>query len=273
MAKGKRSVALFEVIQAGKKTRPSLSLRTPKWWFKRKPAIQQPSAAVEQPVAEINLAEASAPQTLSPPPGIDMKFDPDRHRITFQISYTSAIITAFAAIVIIALAYIVGSHMRSGPTRSLAGPSTEQIRKGPAHPNVLDVKPIAIKTTAPLLEADDATVAAPIAKDTVIAPTTGPAAKRMINRNYIVVQSYPDEKNANDACDLLTKNGIPCTVEDGLSNYAPGWYSVVTQQGFDHIRNNPDLDQYVQSIHELSAKFAGTVKFKKFEPQPYKWRG
>jgi hypothetical protein len=259
MAKGKHSVALFEVIQSGKKTKPRLNLRAPKWWFKSR---------------EKTVAENPPPESTEKPAGVDVKLDPDHQRITFALSYTSAIITAFAVLVVVGLAYIVGEHIRGSSPKTLTGPSTAQLLKGPAHPSVLDVKPIPTKTTAPLLEADDATTAAPVEKVSTVtpAPTTEPA-KRMINRNYIIVQSYPDEKSAADACDVLAKNGIPCTVENSLANFASGWYSVVTLSGFDHIRNNPDFEQYMDSIHAVSAKFAGTAKFKKFEPQPYKWKG
>src|SRR5450432_1855176 len=117
MGKGKRSVALFEVIQASKKPRPSFALRVPKWWVNRpeKPAVSEPAHAPAAAVATT--------------PGIDMKVDSEHQRITFHVSYTSAIIAAFAVIVVVALAYIVGSHIKSGPSRALAGPSTLQIRK------------------------------------------------------------------------------------------------------------------------------------------------
>jgi hypothetical protein len=265
MGKGKRSVALFEVISASKKPRPSFALRAPKLWFNR----PKKEKVLSAPVVE-QAADSSAPAA----PGIDMKLDPERQRITFQVSYTSAIIAAFAVLVAVGLAYIIGSHIRNNSSRGLAGPSTEQLRKGPVHAAVLDVKPpapLANKTTAPLLEADDAITALPTKTEV---PTTEPSAQRVISRNYIVVQIYPEEKNANDARDLLAKNNIPCTVEKGLTGYAaPSWYCVVTLTGFDHIRNNPEYDNYENSIRDLSTKFAGTSKFKKFEPQAYKWKG
>src|SRR5262249_51734320 len=38
MAKGKRSVALFEVIQSSKSAQRESMMRTPSWWFKRRGA-------------------------------------------------------------------------------------------------------------------------------------------------------------------------------------------------------------------------------------------
>jgi hypothetical protein len=271
MARGKHSVALFEVIQSGKQSKPRLNLRAPNWWciFKREKTPASAPTSTPPPAAVESLESVASQQ-----PVVDVKLDPDHQRITFHLSYTSAIIAGFAVLVVVGLAYIVGEHIRGGLPRTLTGPSTADLLKGPAHPNVLDVKPTPTKTTAPLLEADDAITAAPVEKVslTAPAPTTEPA-KRMINRNYVIVQSYPDAKSAQDACDVLAKNDIPCTVENSLANFASGWYSVVTLSGFDHIRNNPDFEQTMDSIRAVSAKFAGTAKFKKFEPQPYKWKG
>jgi hypothetical protein len=263
MARGKHSPALFEVIQSGKRDRPKLNFRSPSWWwFKR-----------EKTEAALAIVDSSPPPPQQQP-GVDVKLDQQHQRITFALSYTSAIIAGFAVLVVVGLAYIVGSHIRGGSPRTLTGPSTVDLRKGPPHPSVLDVKPIPLKTAAPLLEADDAITAAPVPSSSMATPppTTLPSA-REINRNYIIVQSYPDQKGAQDACDMLARNNIPCSVENSLPNFASGWYSVVTFMGFDHIRNNPDFEKYMDSIRAVSAKFAGTAKFKRFEPQPYKWKG
>src|SRR4030095_5699394 len=47
---------------------------------------------------------------------------------------------------------------------------------------------------------------------------------RLGNYHYVIVQSYPEQEKqmAQDACDLLNKRGIKCTVETGLA-YAPRW--------------------------------------------------
>src|ERR1700733_12260715 len=104
MARGKHSPALFEVIQSGKKTRPKLNLRAPKWsWFKREKTAAPPAKA-----------QSAAPPTPTSP-GVDVKLDPQHQRITFALSYTSAIIAGFAVLVVVGLAYIVGSHIRGSP--------------------------------------------------------------------------------------------------------------------------------------------------------------
>ncbi len=279
MAKGKHAVALFEVIQSSKRSHRGISdvLRTPKWWFKGRPSKDAAPASFGAPGGVIEpevLSSAPAPRAA----GIDLKLDPERQRITFRLSYTSAIVCGFAVVVIVALAYIIGVHVTRGPAPALAGPSTEQIRKGPAKPQVLDVKapPIA-KPAAPTVESEDAITAIPPPAPS--SHTSTPAAaetdgQRVIGRNYVVVQIYPDEKSATEARDVLAKSGIQCSIEKGLPPYATNnWYCVVGLRGFDRIGSNPEYDRYEQAIRKAGEAFAGNSKFKKFDPHAYRWRG
>jgi hypothetical protein len=88
------------------------------------------------------------------------------------------------------------------------------------------------------------------------------------------VQIYLDEKSATEARDVLASSGIAATIEKGLPEYASSnWYCVVGLRGFDRIRNNPEYDRYEQAIIDAGAKFVKNPKFKKFNPQPYRWRG
>ena len=63
-------------------------------------------------------------------------------------------------------------------------------------------------------------------------------ANREAGRQYVVMQCYPQQEKqmADDACQYLTKNGVPCTVEYNTF-YAKDWYAVVGIAGFDHIRS------------------------------------
>ena len=76
---------------------------------------------------------------------------------------------------------------------------------------------------------------------------------------------------AQDAADLLNKRGIKCSVVNGLS-YAPKWYVVVGFKGFDRVRNSPEYEEYVQKIERVGQEFAGTSKFKRFEPRAFRWQ-
>jgi hypothetical protein len=308
MAKGKHAVALFEVIQSSKSSRKGVSLRTPKWWFKGKQtagstaaAPAPPELAAAAPLPNPRPTPASSPVVVEPDVtatapgprmnGIDLRLDPDRQRISFHFTYTSAIVTVFAVLVAVGLAYIIGRHVAAGPSLAMAGPSSEEIRKGPVKSGVLEVKSgadVVRNTRSPTAgqransgnDPEDAIRAVPVAPQpsqhgnaNAATATTQPAG-RVIGLNYVVVQIYPEEKTAIEARDLLARNGIASTIEKGLTGYAASnWYCVVGMTGFDRIRNNPEYDKYERSIRSLSDKITQDRKFKRFDPQAYRWKG
>jgi hypothetical protein len=298
MAKGKHAIALFEVIQSSKTSRKNLSdvLRTPKWWFKRKNppdgsvAPAPPPAAGSPPAAD---GAASVPDTPrltttalsmdveSPAPapampGVDLKLDPDRQRITFHITYTSAIVTSFTVLVVVGLAYLVGSKMRSGPAQAAAESSTERLRQGAPREDVLNVRSSSGQRAAPAprpVDREAAGTAVPQPSPQTVSPTQ--PTQRIIGLNYVVMQGYPPEEKAMavEARDLLIKNGIACTIEQDLPGLNRNWHIVVGLQGFERIGYNPEFEKYEKSIRGVNDKFPKNAKFKKLEPLPYKWRG
>jgi hypothetical protein len=98
-------------------------------------------------------------------------------------------------------------------------------------------------------------------------------AARTVGLQYVIIQSYPEEEKqlAESAVKTLNDHGVLCTVERGLP-YAPSWYCVVGITGFARTRDVPEYDAYIASIQQISNQFAGTSKFKKFEPKPFRWR-
>ena len=95
--------------------------------------------------------------------------------------------------------------------------------------------------------------------------------QRSVNLNYVVAQSYPDEKSANDAQDAFIKAGVGCTIEQKLRGLNPSWYSVVGTQGFARVSTD-DYKTYVDKLRQISQQFAqGKRSFKAFDPMPYKW--
>ena len=96
---------------------------------------------------------------------------------------------------------------------------------------------------------------------------------RMNGLQYVIIQSYPEEEKllAESAMQTLNQQGVLCTVERGLP-YAPSWYCVVGITGFARTKEVPEYDAYLARIQKISDQFAGTSKFKKFEPKPFRWR-
>jgi hypothetical protein len=213
-----------------------------------------------------------------------VSLDRDRHLVRLQASYAGVILTTFGVLTLIALAFLAGRHTGRPLGPSMANASSELLRAGPASADVLEVGPGA-DTPAPGQPPVDAPLATPVA--TPIADPSGtrppmPApvgsaddpGPRIIGLNYVIVQSYPDEENAKQAADALNRAGIRATVERGPKGWAAqNWFSVVGKRGFDRLRNNPDYDRYEQAIRDVGAQYAGSAKFKKFDPRPFKWQG
>lgn len=200
-----------------------------------------------------------------------------------NFSYRSAIVVGSSCVVGIILAYIIGSHMSSGPAPVIAaGTSTAELRAGPAHPEALNVTPQANGVLGGGANAGmnppGIAPGAP-AMNRANVPTTGPSPlysfidnPRVIGRQYVIVQSYPDRASADAAAKMLSSNNMPCTVESNIPGWV-NWYSVVGQTGFDHIRGNTAFEHYIKSIMLRSAQFAGNSKFKRFQPIAISWKG
>lgn len=269
MAKGKHAAALFEVINRGKRPDQQIgmtgALRTPRWWFKRN--------ASGQTAAQSPAAPASAPSDPSSMPLTDSprrpgwKIDPDRQLISLKLTYTSAAITAFALVIALSLAYLVGRSLRSGPATASASPSIEEALNQPPQPRVLDVpqnNPDAPAQPSSSSPADQPPAATP-------PPTTViQDGKRQNGLNYVVIQSYPDEKTAIEVRNLLAQNNIGATIEKGLRGLNPNWYIVVGTDGFARP-SSAEYQAYIRRLQAISAKYAQKGSFKSFDPMGYRW--
>lgn len=330
MAKGKRAAALFEVIQAAKENQKDPgSLKTPAWWFKRRPASQAPqvdqavmcevrtpapqypsdivpveivSPPPATPARAVAMRPAQAPMPSSsagygtgdmtgafddaedigaPPPASKMTVDPRRRMFNLQFTYGSAAVAAFGLVVVMLLAFIIGSALTRGPKTAGASISIEELQAGPALPEVLKVDDktprrdaAAPENTAP--RPRPATAAQNSPQPVNPAPSSGNpqviGAKRIVGMQYILVQSYPDEEDAQKASDLLTKNGVHCTVEKNIPGWGSSWYCVVSTTGFERIKSNPQYDQFLKAIRDIGAQSGSSSKFKRFDPRPIGWR-
>ena len=302
MAKRKKAAALFEVIHADKKLVPLRSNTgwSPRWswWFNRRnDAATEPVMSAPQsppPQDSATSARPSEPSRLwgfiPSIPRLGFAHDPDRQVMSFQFSYTAAGICAFALIVVLALMYVIGKVNARHPTPALAEHTTDELRNGPAQPDVLNVGggdgPDVAMAAAPLPTAktpqnnDAARKSQPPARPQATwtepkPPTTlmETNEKRTVGMQYVLVQSYPPEEKAlaEQTVKLLNNNGILCTLETGLS-YAPRWYCIVGVTGFTRVRNSPEYDAYVAKITEVGETIKGQQKFfKKFENKPIKW--
>ena len=283
MAK-RKSAALFEVIHSDRRfpQRHGWSLGASKWFSRRRKA-----AAAEDAAPAARESSPSTPWRMwswRPPfHKLGLQLDPDRQTVAFQMSYTTALVTGFALLVVLALAFVIGKHSASRALPALADVTTEDLRNGPIHTEVLDVgtggPQVAMASgpaPTPLGNARPGGQTARPASWTEPKPPTTYRETNGVRTNglyYVVVQSYPpDERQlAEEAMQLLNKNGVPCSVETKTA-FAPRWFSVVGYNGYASVKNNPDYDHYVSTIQEIGERFGQGVKFKKFQPMAFKWR-
>jgi hypothetical protein len=200
-----------------------------------------------------------------------MLVDGLRQQITFRVSYTSAIVTGFTILVVVALAYVVGRQMSRGPAQAMGGPSSEQLRQGPANPQVLDIAGTSTpeRTVSPPAGGARPSTATPVVPTR--SPTTAPSGKRIMSMNYVIIQGYPDEASAKAAVQILQEHGVGSTIEKGIRGLKSDWFIVVGTDGFVKVSGR-DYETYITRIQQISDKFAGSRRsFKAFEPLPYKW--
>lgn len=312
MARGKHATALFEVIHSSTRGRGKAArsaLLTPKWWFKGRaksdpttgcdPIARASAAAHLSADPSMEIAEPSqseSPTDISPansaresfaseiasqPPlgrsAVQFNFNRDLHEVTVRLRYTTAIVGGFAVLVALGMAYVLGRHIAGGPQSAYASPTVEELASRPPQPDVMDIgKRSAQSGVNTLPRPTDPTRSHAIASPEQGGGTPLGGATdghRVVHTNYIIVQSYPTEKSAAEAADFLNKAGVACTAEKAPPGWTAdsNWYSVITTTGFQHPRG-AEGEAYLHSIEKVGEKFAGTSRFKRFEPHWYSWK-
>lgn len=177
---------------------------------------------------------------------------------------------AVAVIVIGMLALVRHWHNPVGQTI----PIEQALRSGPAHPSVLAVPETQSPSSqdqnslSPEMQADVQQAADKTAPSPAAANLAQPGA-RIVNMHYVLMQSYFEEKTADQARDYLTQNGIPCTIERGVKGWRADFYQVIGLQGFARPSGAEYL-AYRDRVVELGQKFSKS-KYKRFQPEAIKW--
>jgi hypothetical protein len=284
MAKGKRTVALFEVISKDKRMeRRPLAGQKPDEGFSRNLAAQ---------AVDLWRRKRADPETLTGPAPTPVRkreavFIPRLKGAWNGWTTRAGVIAASArtwmdrqlgaligggAAVLVICGMLLARHLSNRHGGDL---SIEQaLRDGPAHPAVLvgpaensDEKPAGADASdspelaADVIQAKGAAAAEPVAK---------PGA-RIVNLHYVLIQSYPEERMAVEARDFLNLNGVPCTIERGVKGWRMDFYQVIGLRGFAHIHGK-DYADYLALIKSVGSHFApGVRSYKRFEPEAIKW--
>ena len=269
------------------------SLRTPKWRFKGRPS----AGAAAETTPLVSAPEPISASVVSPPnarpisgfaadglgrsSAVHLDFDRARKEITFRLRYTTALVSVFGVCALVGLAYVIGRHMSRGPQTisavTVPQSAPQYIRLAP-QAGVTNV--IRQRLPRPMIDpatpsGRNAEAANPVPRVPASLVPAGAEVRlpRAIGLNYAIVQTYPPEEieSAKAACDFLTRNGIPCTIEKTDFVHKPDWVCLVGTAGFAKISSG-DFKTYVDNIISLGEKFP-TSHFDRFRPAAYKWKG
>ena len=280
--KKKHATALFEVMSAGKSLElPEFKSRSrvnaPSWltrWRQHRAAAAEAKAARAAERASMPAPVEYAPPP--PPPRMEIKPEPvavdiaepetgEKKPFPFKIDFTTGVIIASGVVCFVGLTMLIGQKLGNP-----AKPPLMAAQDKPKNSSVMDV------TRKPVQQAQAQQPSPEDHPPIVEQQQQAPAApgKRVMNMNYVVIQSFPEEKLARDAAEYLNKNGIPCTVIQSLARWTnkTQWYSIVGMKPFPpRSTGTAAYEAYVTQIKDVGTKFAGKSKWNRFEPQPYRW--
>ena len=203
--------------------------------------------------------------------------DPDQRQISVKMSYTAAVVGGMSLALVVGLAIIAAQRFSRGSSPLLAQTTTDKLREGPAHPEVLEPQrrvltgsPNGQPQVARTNSSAPVPPKAPVESRSLSSMTTGDG-KRYVNLNYVIIQSYhpAEEKMAQEAAAMLNKEGVACTVEKGVKGYQA--ITVVGLQGFDKI-STVAYRSYTDHILQISKKLtSNNHSYKALTPVAKKW--
>lgn len=241
---------------------------------------EAPPSTTHRDIAVPAAAAAATTASTGPaePNNVQVAVDADRRQIALKMSYTAAAAIGMGLMAVVCGAVIIGQRLNRSTLPMLAQTSTEELRKGPAHREVLD-PPRKASVPARLTAVETkvssrAAVREPEARPAAAAQIAQPAAateKRVAGYNYVVVQSYPtqEQEMAEKTAAFLNSHGVSCTLERDVKGFLP--VSVVGLDGFNKISSS-EYKSYVEHVKKLGAEFTSNSRsFKAFDPRAKKW--
>jgi hypothetical protein len=242
------------------------------------PVFYSTSGDVKQPVVEQKRTDKPSR------PGRERMVAVDRLSgdIRFNLSYGGAAAIGFIFCIALAIAFIAGTRTQTSGSDSDTIDSSAVASKPAPAAAVNSAYSMAVGPTLPVdqtppTKPDVIEITPNTARHPAEVPATPPAAPlpikatRDIGMIYMVIQSYPDQDLAQKACDFSNRAGVPCTLVQGLTGWAPhDWYSVVGLKPYK--KHDPALEEDEKAIELLGARFSTKI-YNQFQPQGYTWRG
>ena len=279
MAKGKRAVALFEVIQKDKRFGP----KTPE--ARKDPAADFSPQMAEKAVDLWRKQNSRRGSWAGSAAKLGQSFSAFAWRLKsarlaagallasaardlrIWMVRTNGIVPGAAAALVVIGGMMLARHFIHPVDQ--ASTIEQALRAGPAHPSVLAINAERPAPSVPAMPSPEAASDAIQAGDTAPANLAQPG-QRVVNMHYVLMQSYFEEKTAEEARDFLNQNGIACTIERGVKGWRPDFYQVIGLQGFPRP-SGPEYLAYRHRVEELGLQFSPKSRYKRFVPQAIKW--
>lgn len=185
--------------------------------------------------------------------------------------HAATLATAVSTVVVLGGAFYVGKMLlqRPAPEALVDGVNTTP------RPDVMDVDANSAVANVSRSIPEVALAKAP-AQEPAPQPQTNPGVfgGRNLDLNFVIVQSYYTQAEADAAVDVLAKYGIRTTVEKNLPGWRSGdrdFFSVVSADGYARMKDNAVYQAFLVTLAKISDREMGSTLPKRLDPRPYKY--
>jgi hypothetical protein len=187
--------------------------------------------------------------------------------------HAATIATAISGILVLGGAFYVGKVLLQRPASDTSLVDANGVNTTP-RPDVLDVssgQAVAnVSRSAAEISLEKASAQQP---QLAVAPSSV-FGGRNTDLNYVIVQSYYSQAEADAAVDVLAKYGISTTVEKNLPGWRSGerdFFSVVSSDGYAKMKDNAVYQAFLVTLGKISDRETGATLPKRLDPRPYKF--
>lgn len=185
--------------------------------------------------------------------------------------------TVLGGIIVLGGSFYVGKLLLQRPTTDPALVDADGINTLP-RPDVLEIDPNGNSAVANVSRSvPDVALERVATQPQVAAPVGGRPdvfGGRNLDANYVIVQSYYTQAEADAAVDVLAKYNIRTNVEKNLPGWSSGgrdFFSVVSYDGYPRLKDNAAYQAFLQTLTKISDRETGTTLPKRLDPRPYKY--
>lgn len=180
--------------------------------------------------------------------------------------------TIIGASVVLGGSFYIGKMLLQRPATDPALVDADGVNTSP-RPEVMDVD--ANQAVANVSRSVPEVALERVAPQQPHAQSSGEFSGRNLDLNFVIVQSYYTQAEADAAVDVLAKYNIRTTVESNLPRYATAGrdlFSVVTMDGYATMSGNDAYQAMLTTIAKISERETGSTLPRRLDPRPYRYR-